>query len=397
MTVLHRVAAFPRIARDPDLRRAQPPATTCDPAYSAAVAAEVAARYGVAVICPVQIIPRGVSGLPDVTDQDSWRQMKDRLRANQARVQRVVKARVKERAAAEPEAQPKVRVPPPRAARLIERDHLIRTMVAAGKSSAEIAQAIDLTICGARSAIAALGLRAKSAPRPVKAPVERAPRAKPKGRVTVDHAGRAAEIARLIATGKTRDEVAAHLGFARRSLDRMICQYKLDVPRMRSMPQPVVDVARIVSLYQRKTPICTIAKETHHGTETVIAALKSAGVYRRTIDFDAVAANRKRVADLHERGMSAPQIRAETGLTRKQVELALAAFGLKPRAGAAEPGAKRGTKPKGPLMLTDAIKAQIGAMAAQGFGAAEIAGRLGMSEARVGAIVAAQGGDHGRA
>ena len=154
-TTNHRAAACPRVGPEPGQgARVSPAAHPAPQSYAARVAAEVAARYGVQVTGPVQIIPRGVSGLPDVMHQDSWRSRVHKLRANHDRVRRVVSAQRAERAE---EDAPKVRTAPPRAARLIERDHLIRQLVAAGKTTGQIAREIGLTRGGAHTAIKALG------------------------------------------------------------------------------------------------------------------------------------------------------------------------------------------------------------------------------------------------
>lgn len=121
-TTNHRAADFPRVGPEPGQGARVAPAAISIPrastssperveggpalaasgrlqSYADRVAADVAARYGVRVTGPVQIIPRGVSGLPDAAGKlDSWMAMRDATWRNSERIRRVQAAKANENA-----------------------------------------------------------------------------------------------------------------------------------------------------------------------------------------------------------------------------------------------------------------------------------------------------------
>lgn len=378
-TTNHRAADFPRVGPEPGQgARVAPAAHPAPQSYADCVAADVAARYGVRVTGPVQIIPRGVSGLPDAAHQDSWRSLVLKLRANNARVRRVVSAQRKELAEAE-DTTPQLPKPQPRAARLIERDHLIRQLVADGKTAGQIAREIGLSRKGAYAAIRVLGLRAVAEVREPKTGKLRTGR-KP----VIDHVARAAEIRRMLAAGSSREDIAAHFGFKRDSLKRIFNKYKIAAPKPPSAPRSVpVDQAEVVSLYRSGLTVLRIAKQLRRGTATIIDALKAAGIERKPKAVRDVAAARRQVVDLHAQGKTVLQIIAETGMTRKRVMLALDKNGLQPNFGPVQKPRKR---PK-IKMISEQVRAQIIEMAAQRVGMKRIAAEVDLPWRRVAAII----------
>lgn len=195
--------------------------------YEQTVAAEVAARYGLPVIGAVQIIPRGVSGLPEY---GNWIAQRDAQRANQARIRRVV-------ATQEPPA-PKTRTPAPRPERLVQRDAQLRQMAEQGMTASAISQRLGITRNAVYAAARTLGVEItrQVRERKPKKPQVRTP--KPE-RVKIDHTPRIREMAEA---GAGTHEISAAIGISRAHVSQLARRAGLNVPKApRRAPTEALD------------------------------------------------------------------------------------------------------------------------------------------------------------
>jgi len=162
------------------------------PEYAAEVAAQIAARYGVTVTGPVKIVAQGTSGLPLPWEEVglSWKDRNEAMRRNQKRIARVVGLQPQE-----PD-EPRTRMPPPRPARLIQREADVRRLAKEGLTAHAISVALKTTRETVYQTARRLGIT-----------------------IVAHHRGTSPEIADRLeriremgASGMTRGEIAAALG-----------------------------------------------------------------------------------------------------------------------------------------------------------------------------------------
>lgn len=181
--------------------------------YAARVAAEVSARYGLTVpAAVVQVVPHGVSGLP----QAVWDGQHLVYAANIAKPKgsgwRGYGKHLPEsrRGLVNPDLQ--------------DRRKKVADLHAKGLSDGQIAAALGIEHKVDRADRRALQLRANLAP------VKRGPRTQTEVRID--------QMRRLLAEGKSRAEMAAIFGISDRTLRSIAYEARIDLPKLR--PQPAV-------------------------------------------------------------------------------------------------------------------------------------------------------------
>lgn len=287
--------------------------------YEQIVAAEVAARYGLPVIGAVQIIPRGVSGLPLPWEAgNTWIAQRERQRANEARIRRVV-------ATQEPPA-PKTRTPAPRPERLVQRDAQLRQMAAQGMTASAISQRLGIT----RNAVYAAARKAgveivrqvggrKAKPKPPK--VER---------VKVDHTPRIREMAEA---GAGTREISAAIGICRSYVSEIALAAGIKITKRVAAEKVAarkrMDADRAVELYRQGKTIQQIAAELRREVKTVSYALNSKGIKRSPITAETLDL-RQQVLQAHRTGLAPMAIALKLEVTRERVLRAMKALGVKP-------------------------------------------------------------------
>lgn len=231
--------------------------------YTDQIAAEVAARYGCAVDCTPQIIPRGVSGLPmPWEDKLSWRDQQQVQRTNQARAKRI--------ASLKPEPVPQENLPrqkpprPPRAARLIERDATIKRLAAEGKTAHAIA--LEVKISRERLYIVAKELGVKIIKH------ERLRGASP------EVAERLARIKALAAEGLNRHQIADAMGMNTATVKNMLAKHRIKAAPCPPTYGPPLDVEQLKRMYGAGMSIHEIGRVLHRDSKRVSKALQAAGV-----------------------------------------------------------------------------------------------------------------------
>lgn len=242
------------------------------------IADEIAARYGVPVKCQVQIIPQGVTGLPDPTIKRSWKEAqahRRRIENRQIRFRRAVEKAAEPQKAIKPPAAPRPVAPkiakPPVEAKAKERANLLRELVGQGMTPQQIANRLGIRRKSVYEALAKIGVKAK---RDVPHAADRSP--KP----SVDD--RASSIRALAESGMNSQQIADHIGLGRKYVMHLARESGIKV---KATPLPKrggpVDIQAISLMYIEGASIRQIAKTMRRSDETINAALDECGIRRR--------------------------------------------------------------------------------------------------------------------
>lgn len=319
------------------------------------IAAEVAARYGVAVHADaVQIVPRGVSAFqPESLD---WKRQILARRRNADRVRRVMAAEGRLEVEAEPvvPVAPVIAKPvaPPRAkppvkkaeavrsARagqrdpvLQERDAELRRLVAEGQTARQIAAKFGISKGALWFDIKRLGL---TPVRPSRAVTRARRAAEVEARRVAREAERAALLGRMremAEAGQTAPQIAAALDMDYDMVRKAMQRAGISVRRAKSpggKPVPL-DPEMVAALWRQGMSMHGIARERRWSIKRVRIALAAAGIERDDARFrraPEVQARIDAVAALAVLGLSRREICARLGIAPTQYDRAARVLGL---------------------------------------------------------------------
>lgn len=311
------------------------------------IAAEVAARYGVAVHAgAVQIVPRGVSAFqPESLD---WKQQVLARRRNAARVRRVMAAEGRLDCEPEPVAPVAPVIAKPtakkaavvRAARagqrdpvLQERDAELRRLVAEGQTARQIAERFAITKAALWFDLKRLGL---TPVRPSRAVTKARRAAEVEARRVAREAERAALLGRMremAEAGQTAPQIAAALSMNYDMVRKAMQRAGISVERARSpggKPVPL-DPEMVAVLWRQGMSMHGIARERRWSLKRVRIALAAAGIERDDARFrraPQVQARIDAVAALAVLGLSRREICARLGIAPTQYDRAARVLGL---------------------------------------------------------------------
>lgn len=299
---------------------------------------------------PVQVIPRGVSGIQEPPEGQGmhWKEAREKQRRIYNRNEKFRRADAGYRAlpkvkpapanvdqpvvekakkpGRKPKApkEPKVPKVPEKVAAKRERAGVLQQCVAEGMTTAQIAARLNMSQKTIRSNLRDLGIKA---PKP---PVT----TKPPSRQRIDRAWLLEQIKDLIGKGMNAAMMAEHLGnVGSDTICSTAKQAGIKIPRvMRMPPKKPLDEATILAAWQSGIKnVRTIAKMVKSGEDRVKEFLLANGFERNhfTGEFEQ---KRKAVKAAHDRGLTLRGIMQETGFLRMAVIRALKSYGLEPRA-----------------------------------------------------------------